>query len=328
MALSRLGSPLLYDEVTGDIVGYKDPDGSENYFATSPQGSKLLISERFLAIATDDAGTPDALFLVSRIHASGTSPHAFRDQTSFQPSVVDRAACSFDAAMTIDTPLQVDHTIGMQSRSVHNGPGKLMKQYGGGSFNINNGEVNAAYGYYCGDRFNFLAGSAYGVFNRPAIFANVINSYGFVHSPAINGAFEVTSSIGLRVEAADGTGTLQNEYGVYIKPFIKGVNKYPIYIEQQSNPSFFGCPINIAGTFAPSTDNARDVGSSTFRFANSFSRQFRPGTGAPLWTSGSGTPEGVVTAVVGSMFTRTDGGAGTTLYVKESGAGNTGWIAK
>lgn len=44
--------------------------------------------------------------------------------------------------------------------------------------------------------------------------------------------------------------------------------------------------------------------------------------------TGTGSPETVVTASVGSLFLRTDGGAGTTLYVKESGAGNTGWIAK
>ena len=46
------------------------------------------------------------------------------------------------------------------------------------------------------------------------------------------------------------------------------------------------------------------------------------------WTSGTGSPEGVVTADVGAMYTRTDGGTGTTLYVKESGTGNTGWAAK
>ena len=45
-------------------------------------------------------------------------------------------------------------------------------------------------------------------------------------------------------------------------------------------------------------------------------------------TSGSGTPEGVVTAPVCSLFMRTDGGATTTLYVKTSGSGNTGWTAK
>lgn len=44
--------------------------------------------------------------------------------------------------------------------------------------------------------------------------------------------------------------------------------------------------------------------------------------------SGTGSPEGAVTAVVGSLFLRSDGGAGTTLYVKQSGTGNTGWAAK
>jgi hypothetical protein len=46
------------------------------------------------------------------------------------------------------------------------------------------------------------------------------------------------------------------------------------------------------------------------------------------WRRGEGSPEGVVTAPVGSAYLRSDGGAGTTLYVKESGTGNTGWVAK
>lgn len=44
--------------------------------------------------------------------------------------------------------------------------------------------------------------------------------------------------------------------------------------------------------------------------------------------TGTGSPEGSVTAPVGSIFLRQDGGASTTLYVKESGTGNTGWVAK
>jgi len=47
-----------------------------------------------------------------------------------------------------------------------------------------------------------------------------------------------------------------------------------------------------------------------------------------IWRTGTGTPEGSVTASVGSLYTRSDGGASTTLYVKESGTGNTGWVAK
>jgi len=45
-------------------------------------------------------------------------------------------------------------------------------------------------------------------------------------------------------------------------------------------------------------------------------------------TTGTGSPEGAVTAVVGSLYLRTNGGTNTTLYVKESGTGNTGWAAK
>lgn len=43
---------------------------------------------------------------------------------------------------------------------------------------------------------------------------------------------------------------------------------------------------------------------------------------------GAATPEGAITAPVGAIFLRTDGGAATTLYVKESGTGNTGWVGK
>ena len=50
--------------------------------------------------------------------------------------------------------------------------------------------------------------------------------------------------------------------------------------------------------------------------------------GGPRIFTGTGSPETVITAPVGSLYTNTTGGAGTTLYIKESGTGNTGWVAK
>lgn len=47
-----------------------------------------------------------------------------------------------------------------------------------------------------------------------------------------------------------------------------------------------------------------------------------------IWRTGPSIPEGVITAPVGSLYTNTIGGVGTTLYIKESGVGNTGWVAK
>lgn len=43
---------------------------------------------------------------------------------------------------------------------------------------------------------------------------------------------------------------------------------------------------------------------------------------------GEGSPEGVVEAPVGTLYLRSDGGAGTVLWIKESGSGPTGWTAK
>ena len=56
--------------------------------------------------------------------------------------------------------------------------------------------------------------------------------------------------------------------------------------------------------------------------------QLNIGAGVVEIVTGSGTPEGAVSAPVGSLFLRTDGGAGTSLYVKETGSGNTGWVGK
>jgi len=44
--------------------------------------------------------------------------------------------------------------------------------------------------------------------------------------------------------------------------------------------------------------------------------------------AGSGTPAGNVSAGIGSTYRRTDGGAGATFYVKESGTDASGWVAK
>jgi hypothetical protein len=54
---------------------------------------------------------------------------------------------------------------------------------------------------------------------------------------------------------------------------------------------------------------------------------FRQGASGPVWVAGSGTPEGVVTAPIGSLFSRTNGAANTAIYKKETGTGNTGWTA-
>lgn len=53
--------------------------------------------------------------------------------------------------------------------------------------------------------------------------------------------------------------------------------------------------------------------------------QRRVGPLVELVRYGTGNPEGVVTAPVGTIWSRVDGSPGATFYVKASGTGNTGW---
>ncbi len=86
----------------------------------------------------------------------------------------------------------------------------------------------------------------------------------------------------------------------------------PIIFSEATGGVFTNPPIVEPGVFSdptpPTSKKAVKVGVGVFR--------------------GFDTPEGSLTAGIGTMFLRTNGGAGTSFYIKESGAGNTGWVAK
>ena len=90
----------------------------------------------------------------------------------------------------------------------------------------------------------------------------------------------------------------------------------------------------VASTRASTTANAFEVyknrsitSSGTLVCAIDAAGNFKLASGQGVYF-GSGTPEGSKTAPAGSMYLRSDGGAGTTLYIKEGETGNTGWVAK
>jgi hypothetical protein len=136
--------------------------------------------------------------------------------------------------------------------------------------------------------------------NAQDLTSSVAGLRGFYGRVRHLGSGVVTAAAGILVDSSvnSGGGTITNLYGLYIAAQTAGVNNWGVYQVGTTTPNFFAGPIRM-GT-----------------------------TGGPLWQTGSGSPEGAVTAPVGSLYTRTDGGASTTLYVKESGTGDTGWIAK
>jgi hypothetical protein len=102
-----------------------------------------------------------------------------------------------------------------------------------------------------------------------------------------------------------------------------------LYVQEQTSGTTANANIMIDATAGTVPVGTWDIYSDSSRESLFKSGKFRflSSTG-PTLTFGAGTPEGVVNAPVGSLFCRTDGGASTTLYVKQSGTGNTGWVAK
>jgi hypothetical protein len=101
-----------------------------------------------------------------------------------------------------------------------------------------------------------------------------------------------------------------------------------------------GTHIQVNADFLPESHNSRSLGIPGVAWANGTFADFveaggvvqvgsvRFGAAGPTQLTGSGSPEGVITAPVGSIYLRTGGGDGTAFYSKETGAGNTGWVAK
>lgn len=159
--------------------------------------------------------------------------------------------------------------------------------------------------------------------------------YGYTHSASSSGIVGYSANniagftAGPNAIAVFDTGMFGNKYGRFTSRQIAG---HPWGVMAAFNLANTQVDMQYwdaeGATFGPYADNAFDWGRTDRRTKNNFSISFRPGSGAPLWTSGSGSPNSVVTAPVGSLYTDTAGGATTTFYVKETGTGNTGWVAK
>lgn len=169
-------------------------------------------------------------------------------------------------------------------------------------------------------------------FNYVTLTFNAIQTYfaqalqevsNSIVKPALKGGFAIND---IRYY-----GTLDNA----VAASVSGVAR-TVYITNPQSISSLTVPANIAlvvpngGSFdissslvldGPFDSQGRALG-DIFTGAGTYS------FGYPVRLIGAGSPESAVAAAVGSEYLRNDGGAGTTLYIKESGTGDTGWVAK
>lgn len=151
-----------------------------------------------------------------------------------------------------------------------------------------------------------------------------------IYDSSFNNPFSVTETGSM---SADGNITINNtNAGLYsisnANPIIRRFASGTVQLGTTGAASLSDGTLTNAGIIRHTTDLASSFGSASFRALSTYSRQLIIGTGSQLISGGTGSPEGVVTAPVGSVWLRSDGGAVTTLYIKETGAGNTGWVVK
>jgi hypothetical protein len=84
---------------------------------------------------------------------------------------------------------------------------------------------------------------------------------------------------------------------------------------------------NWSWKIQPNNNCGFNQGSTNVISLNGTDKSIELSTGAKI-LSGLGSPEGVITAFVGSIYTNLNGSTSTTLWIKTSGSGNTGWTAK
>lgn len=159
------------------------------------------------------------------------------------------------------------------------------------------------------------------------------SSTGLGINGAANAALDVnpTDALGTQRIRLNGSKDLTNaslasKYTGWFEWFHQGLNK---------RLGLFGFASDTNNTLEIRNEEGGDIEVKTGTFAQlqvlaSGGIQVRNGyknANSASWTSGTGSPEGVVAAPIGSMYSRTDGTITTSLYVKSSGTSNTGWKA-
>jgi hypothetical protein len=113
---------------------------------------------------------------------------------------------------------------------------------------------------------------------------------------------------------------------------LDGCSRVVVQNNQVSCSADFGANIQVRGYVEATTGVKNQLLMNNFAVdttkATALLFSLLTTSGIRVEHAGDNTPEGAVISGVGGLWRRTNGGAGTTLYVKESGTSSTGWVGK
>lgn len=129
---------------------------------------------------------------------------------------------------------------------------------------------------------------------------------------------------GIFMDAGVKTATTQNPNGIGINGGITMGGRYSYMISASSgSQAHVGIDLTQLSGFGGASDRAIATSVTSRSDFGKISIQ-----GNPTISSGTGSPEGAITATPGSIYLNNNGGANTSVFFKESGTGATGWVAK
>lgn len=158
--------------------------------------------------------------------------------------------------------------------------------------------------------------------------------------------FALLNSSGLPISGWDSTKQGVDKFGYQAGYFDVSAGTNNLYLglgagvtTVSANGNVSGTDLTNVGVYTGASDATQRSNSSALGYnalydannqvalGNSAVTQLK--MGIVRWTRGAGSPAGVVLGSPGDLYSNTNGGAGTTLYVKESGSNTTaGWVAK
>lgn len=290
---------------TANLVQFGDSGGTAHVFVSAATTSKRANLVMGAAVAT--TATDGFLYLSTAPGAPTGSPTAFAGTA---PMVVDSAnhrAYVNDGSWRY-VELTADGSVKVPSTGAFS------------SFNTSDEATNyeRARGYWSSGFFT-LATEAGGTGTVRPITVNGASSYITLASTGIQMGRGGTSAVSIVTQTATLTANGANQALSVLTPTVS----------QSGSAGYTALQINVTesstGSGSKNLIDAQVGGVSKFRADNAGKVTLNNG---PMLIPGTGSPEGAVSAPVGSVFLRGDGGAATTFYVKESGTGNTGWVAK
>lgn len=281
----------------------------------------ITISQRkkgFAGVSAPTSGEIDGLYVVVRqdgLRSTTTGAANSSDASGILVDISNVDACGFTSAWEASTS-NYSTSLGASEYSIQTQIGVI----------TSNASPVASYGYVCVGTKGALGTAYYAGISGTGTWNNILHA---PNSVKINKYGDYEAPLWYIVRS---TPTLPNGSTQFTHTGTGALFFYaPTGVIQFGTGGAVKLEINTLGHLVPTTDQANDLGSPTKRFTAIHGQYLNLGTSssAQIYVkTGTGSPEGVVTANMGSLYLNLSGGASTTLYVKQTGAGNTGWVGK